>query len=219
MSEPLPDWQTRPRQHEDGLMPTVRALGHRYFVIGMKVALPLTAAALFLTVLVYSGVFDSRDKLSINFREVSSVNNDLRMVSPRVDGLDKSGRPYLMTADTAIQASDNPNLMNLDNVQADLKMSNQGDWVSLNAVSGLLNTETEFLQLHQKIDIYASSGYEFHGTSADVNLREGTLASSEPVHGHGPLGTLRADSMTANNKTGVIVFTGNVKMVINNGNR
>src|SRR3546814_553438 len=79
--------------------------GHRHsrFVSAMKIFLPLGAMALLVTVLFYSGIFDSRDRLDISFREITTLNNDLRMVSPRITGLDKSGLPYLLTADTATQ--------------------------------------------------------------------------------------------------------------------
>lgn len=187
---------------------------HSRFVSAMKIALPLGAVALTATVLIYSGIFDQRDRLDITFREIATLNNDLRMVSPRVTGLDSSGHPYLLTADTATQAKGQPSHIALDNVQADLKLSDDTDWVSLSSASGLLDTETEILDLHQKIDIYASTGYEFHGTSARIDFRGGTVASDEPVQGHGPLGTLRADRMTANNGERKMRFTGHVKVRI-----
>lgn len=187
---------------------------HSRFVSAMKIALPLGAVALMATVLFYSGIFDSRDRLDITFREIATLNNDLRMVSPRVTGLDKSGHPYLLTADTATQARGTPSHISLDNVQADLKLSDDTDWVSLSSASGLLDTETQVLDLHQKIDIYASTGYEFHGTSAKIDFRAGTVASDEAVQGHGPLGTLRADRMTADNGERRMLFTGHVKVRI-----
>lgn len=187
---------------------------HSKFVSLMKIALPLGAIALTVTVLVYSGVFDVRDRLDISFREIANLNNDLRMVSPRVAGLDKSGRPYLLTADTATQAAGKPSQITLDNVQADLKLPEGSDWVALNATSGLLDTETQVIDLHQKVDIYASTGYEFHGTSARIDFRQGKVASEEPVQGHGPLGTLRADRMTANNDDRTMRFSGHVKVRI-----
>lgn len=190
--------------------------GHRHsrFVSAMKIALPLGAIALLVTVLFYSGMFDSRDRLDISFREITTLNNDLRMVSPRITGLDKSGLPYLLTADTATQATSKPSHIVLDNVQADLKLAGDTDWVSLISTSGLLDTETDVLDLHQKIDIYMSSGYEFHGTAASVDFRNGKIVSDTPVEGHGPMGTLRADRMTANNGERKMRFIGHVKVRI-----
>lgn len=185
---------------------------HSSFVSIMKIALPLGALVLLGIVLFYSGVFDSRDRLDITFREIATLNNDLRMVSPRITGLDKSGQPYLLTADTATQGAAGTSLIELDNLQADLKMSDAGDWVSLAATTGLLDTETQTLDLNQKVDVYVSNGYEFHGTQGQINFRNGDFVSDAPVEGHGPAGTLRADKMTADNSTKTMIFTGRVKM-------
>jgi len=185
---------------------------HSRLVSIMKIALPLGAAVLLVVVLYYSGIFDKRDKLDITFREIASLNNDLRMVSPRINGLDASGRPYLLTADTATQSKTNPSQIALDNVQADLKLTDGDDWVSLSSTSGLLDTETEQIKLSPKIDVYASTGYEFHGVTGMVDFRKGTFSTDDPVEGHGPAGTLRADSMTADNNARKIIFVGHVKM-------
>lgn len=219
MSGPLNEDQDIPEEKAlagGGSAPVRGRSEHRHsrFVSMMKVVLPLGAMALLVIVLFYSGIFDSRDRLDISFREISTFNNDLRMVSPRITGLDKSGMPYLLTADTATQAKDQPSHVALDNVQADLKLSGDTDWVSLISTAGMLDTETEVLDLRQKIDIYTSSGYEFHATSARVDFRNGTVVSDTPVHGHGPMGTLRADRMTAHNGERKIRFNGHVKVLI-----
>lgn len=215
MSQPLdggPAGRNEPRRRPPA--PPPLPTHYSRFVSTMKIALPLGAIGLFATVLIYSGVFDARDRLDITFREVATLNNDLRMVSPRVTGLDKSGRPYVLTADTATQAADEPSHVTLDNLKADLKLDDDADWVTLSSTSGLLNTESQTLDLRQKIDIHASSGYEFHATSATIDFRQGTVASSDKVEGQGPLGTLRADGMTADNETRTLRFKGRVKVRI-----
>lgn len=215
MSQPLghdPDEKGAPNQ---SWSPSSAApVRYSRFVSAMKIALPATAIAILATVLIYSGVFDTRDKLDITFREIATLNNDLRMVSPRVTGLDSAGRPYALTADTATQMTGEPNHISLDNLQADLKLQDDADWVSLSSTVGLLDTGRQTLDLNQKIDIYASSGYELHGTSATVDFRKGTIESTSPVEGQGPLGTLRADSMTADNRSRNLTFTGRVKVRI-----
>lgn len=215
MDEPQNETSDAPEDFGNGPIEAaaIAAYGrHSHFVTIMKIALPLGAAALLMIVLFYSGIFDKRDKLDITFREIASLNNDLRMVSPRINGLDTSGRPYLLTADTATQSKTNPSQIALDNVQADLKLSDADDWVSLSSNSGRLDTETEQIKLSPKIDVYVSTGYEFHGGSGLVDFRKGTFSTDDPVEGHGPAGTLRADAMTADNETRKIIFVGHVKM-------
>jgi len=188
-----------------------RVVRHSNFVSAMKVALPLTAVALFAIVLFYSGIFADRDGLDISFREISGFNSDLRMVSPRITGLDKSGEPYLVTADTATQDKKEPSHVMLDNVEADLKLKGDDSWISLKSASGKLNTDAQHLTLQQNIDVYMSSGYEFHGREGTVDFKKGTFTSDTPVEGHGPAGTIRADSMSADNDGQKLIFKGRVK--------
>lgn len=193
-----------------------RPVESRYsrFVSLMKIVLPLGAIVLLTVVLVYSGVFDSDDKLDITFREIDTQPSDLRMVSPRVAGVTGDGKPYVFTADNATQDPSRPNFVALENIQGDIKLNEEQDWMSLTAVGGLYNSEAQTLDLTQQIDIFTTWGYEVHGEEATVDFDNGTLLSEKEVTGHGPLGTLRADSMRANHATQVLRFDGNVKMLI-----
>lgn len=184
------------------------------FVSLMKIALPLGAFLLLAIVLFYSGVFSGSDKLDTAFREIDRQPTDLRMVSPRVAGVTGEGAPYVVTADNATQDPSEPGFVTFDNIQADVKTQNEDEWLSLTASQGRYNSETQTLDLTQKIDIFTTWGYEMHGEEATVDFEQGTLKSETEVQGHGPLGTLRADRMSADHATQVLRFDGNVKMLI-----
>lgn len=189
---------------------------YRYsrFVAWMKIALPLAALSLLALVLFYSGLFDDRDQLAITFAEVNNVGDDLRMVSPRISGLDARGRPYEITADTATQAPNDPNHIALENIAGHLILDQGADRIFLTAVSGLLQPNIEKLTLHERIDVHSQGGYVFYGTSAEIDLADGTLQTTEPVHGEGPFGVLDAESMVTKEGGNLIRFTGNVKLII-----
>lgn len=180
----------------------------------MKIALPLGALILLGIMIGYSGLFEDREGLAITFAEVNAVEDDLRMVSPRITGVDANGRPYVMTAFTATQAAENPNLITLETIQADLTLDDAEDWISLSARSGLLQADVEMLDLFGQIDIFSTEGYEFHAERARLDFRNGTLVSDQPVSGQGPLGTLEANGMEATNNGDLLRFTGGVKVVI-----
>lgn len=184
------------------------------FVSFMKFLLPAAAVVLFISLFIYSGFFDRDDKLDITFRDIATQNDDLRMVSPRVSGLNKDGRPYELNADTATQNTTQPNLVRLENIDADLKTDDANGWLTLNAARGLLDTDRQTLKLDDKVDIFTTQGYEFHARKADVNFDKGTVESDDEVWGQGPLGTLRADSMYADNTSETVNFRGRVKATI-----
>lgn len=193
-----------------------RPVESRYsrFVSLMKIALPLGAIVLLGVVLLYSGVFESDDRLDVAFREIDTQPSDLRMVSPRVAGVTGDGKPYVFTADNATQDPARPNFIALENLQGDIKFNEEENWMSMTATGGLYNSEAQTLDLTQQIDIFTTWGYEVHGEEATVDFGHGTLTSEKEVTGHGPLGTLRADRMRADHATQVLRFDGNVKMLI-----
>lgn len=198
-----------------------RPVQSRYsrFVSAMKVALPLGAVVLFVVILFYSGAFDREDDLDIAFREIDRQPGDLRMVSPRVAGMTSDGNPYLVTADNATQDITRPNFVRFENIHADVKLNEEQDWMSLTARSGLYDSELQTLELEQQIDIFTTWGYEMHGQSATIDFERGELRSETGVQGHGPLGTLQADRMTADRASQVLRFDGNVRMLILPGQR
>ncbi|MDF1628136.1 MAG: LPS export ABC transporter periplasmic protein LptC [Parvibaculaceae bacterium] len=184
------------------------------FVTGMKIALPALAILLLLTVFISSGTFNARPEIAITFQEVGELNDDLRMVSPRITGVDRKGRPYVVTAETATQTVDNPNRIHLENINADLLLDAGGDWLSITSRFGTLETEGETLNLREQIDVYAAEGYEFHAQTAQMDLKNGGLVSHDPVHGQGPVGTIRANGVKAIENGEKITFTGGVRVVV-----
>src|SRR5690606_18659135 len=140
------------------------------FVSAMKIVLPLGAILLLGVILFYSGVFDRRDELDIAFREIDQQPSDLRMVSPRVAGITADGQPYLMTADNATQDLSRPNFVTFENIQADIKLNEDEEWMSLTARAGIYNSEEQTLDLQQQNDIFTTWGYEMHGESVRVDF-------------------------------------------------
>jgi len=184
------------------------------FVSAMKILLPALAAILVLTVFISTGTFNSRDELAITFQEVESLNDDLRMISPRITGVDRKGRPYVVTADTATQAVDEPNRVTMENIEADLMLDDGGDWLSISSRYGTLLSEEELLTLTEKVDVFSAAGYEFHAQIAAINLKDGSLNSDQPVYGQGPVGTINANGVEAANNGELIRFTGGVRVVV-----
>lgn len=187
---------------------------HSRFVAWMKIGLPVAAVLLLAGLLLSTGVFNRRDKLDVSFSEVATKNDDLRMVSPRVTGLNKDGQPYTLTADTATQDLKMPNHVVMENIAAEMKIDEANGWMKLQATSGLLDSEAQILSLRDNINLTTTLGYAFHATQADINFKAGTMSSPSAISGDGPLGAISADSMSANNAEQTLRFDGHVKLRI-----
>ena len=191
------------------------AQAERYsrFVRTLKVLLPLVAFAILAATMLFVLLYDADESLTVSFTSVEHVDNDLRMVNPRFSGVDNERRPFLVTAEAAIQDAADPRTVTLETIQADMTLGEEA-WVSVSAEQGVLNTEAETLVLEGAIDLYSDTGYEFHTDSAVVQFGERSVLSNSAVQAQGPLGTLRADSFMANDAGETLRFDGNVRMLI-----
>lgn len=179
----------------------------------MRIVLPLAALVLGAVVVVYAGLLDRAER-GPGVVVSETLGTDRRMVSPRLSGQDARGRPYFVTAQSATQVPGNDTQVTMTDIEADLLLEDGREWIALFATSGRVDSQSEELLLSGEISIYSDSGYEFHATEVQVTSAGDELKSSKPVSGHGPLGALTANSMTAREAGDFIRFDGNVRVII-----
>jgi lipopolysaccharide export system protein LptC len=188
-TKPALDWKVRNRATSSEVQRYSR------FVVIMKRALPMAAAALLAAVIAYSlqPRLQGGKKLALTFQRLRIVNNDLEMIKPRLTGVDGQGNPYVVTAEKAIQDLHNAKHARLQSVEADMTLKD-GKWLNLTATQGWLDTLKQKLWLRGAIDVFSDNGYEAHTTAADIDMLTGAVVGSHTVSGQGPLGTFRADN-------------------------
>jgi lipopolysaccharide export system protein LptC len=191
---------------------TVRnALRYSRFVALMRRALPAAAVMILGLVVAYALLPRNSDRVSLGYRSVGGVKDDLTMKKPRLSGVDAKGNPYLITADSAVQEGRNAHRAALTNVDADLQYG--GDkWASVNAGKGVVDLDAKHLRLSGGIALFTDAGYELHTASAFADLGRNTIRGDEKVKGQGPLGTLSADSFFVDRDSGHVTLRGNVHM-------
>jgi len=199
------DWTARARGT------ALDALRYSQFVALMKRALPLAAAVVLAAVLVYSFIPRQRDRVTMTFERRGVFENDLSMIKPRLTGADDDGNPFVITADIAIQDPKNIHRGRMKNIQADMTLTN-GRWLNATATEGTFDMEAGSLKLRKGIAIYTDDGYELHTMNADIDMKSGQFHGPGTVTGHGPAGTLRADSFEVDHKKQLMHLIGNVQM-------
>ena len=204
------DWTARTRDT------ALNALRYSRFVTVMKRALPIAAGALVAAVIAYSLVPRQSDKMSFVWGRLGKIGNDLAMIKPRLSGTDRRGHPFLITADTATQDGANVKRATLQNVEADLTLD-KGRWLNATAGTGFVDMDKNWLTLSNGIAIYSDDGYELHTARANVDLKQGVFKGPAEVTGHGPAGSLRADTFEVDRETSQLVLQGHVQMSINPG--
>lgn len=202
------DWTARTRDT------AFNALRYSRFVTVMKRALPITAGALITVVLIFSLLPRQSDKIQLAYERMGTIDNDLAMLKPRLTGSDANGNPFVITADAAIQDPHNVRRATLKKVIADITID-KNRWMNANATRGVVDMDKGYLTLTDGISIFSDDGYELHTARANVDLHKGTFKGPGEVTGHGPAGSLRADTFEVDRSTNQLVLLGHVRMTIN----
>jgi lipopolysaccharide export system protein LptC len=124
---------------------------------------------------------------------------------PRFDGYNDNDQPYVLTAATAQRRLDEPALVDLVNPR--LKDSASS---TVQARTGVWNTELEVLDLEGDVVMTDAGGYTFTSQKTRMYVRENRVEGQEPLNGFGPVGEVRADSYEVLDDGNRIILKGNV---------
>jgi lipopolysaccharide export system protein LptC len=183
------------------------------FVTVMKSALPIAALALGIAVLVYTIQPRDTNRMALTFERMGKVEDDLAMVSPRLTGIDDEGYPFVVTAATAVQESRGSDMVRLEDVIADVTLS-EGS-LHVEAARGVVDTRQHLLDVSGGITLTTDGGYDARTPSAKADLKTGTVRGENGIQATGAFGSISADRFTMNRATRQLRFTGNVRMVLN----
>ncbi|NWH08120.1 MAG: LPS export ABC transporter periplasmic protein LptC [Alphaproteobacteria bacterium] len=180
------------------------------FVQQLKVLLPAGALVIVLAVVTFSSINASRNDITFAFDEIEAQEDDLKMLNPKLNGVDKEGRPYTVTADYAQQIKGRADFVTLYNMQADVTLKD-GQWVSISAGRGELDSAKETLTLTGDINVFSDRGYEMRTSAALVDFGNGMISGDKPVEGQGPLGVIKGNGFTVDQEKELVTFTGGVE--------
>jgi lipopolysaccharide export system protein LptC len=136
-----------------------------------------------------------------------------QMINAHFTGTDSTGHPFTVTADTAAQQKQMPDLIDMSFPKADMTMKS-GAWVALSAQKGVYDRKTEKLSLSQNVTVFHDSGYEFQTSAMVVDLATSSAEGSAPVTGHGPGGNLSAAGFRIVDRGKSLFFTGKSRMAL-----
>ncbi|GLQ04993.1 LPS export ABC transporter periplasmic protein LptC [Sneathiella chinensis] len=190
-----------------------RAGQHTRFVAIMKFLLPVLALILVGLAFLIPSLEEEGNPISLEYSDTDWTDDKLTMNNPRFISSDSGAQQYVVTADSATQMDTNAREIGLVNIQADIFLAN-GDWLSLSAPNGTLDTETGILDLAGGIEIFSDTGNQIYAQTARVLMKDRIIKSPDGLQGHGPMGKIEADSLVANQLNGNIRFEGHVKMTL-----
>lgn len=188
-----------------------RAVRHSARVRLLRRVIPVAASLAVLGiagVVLYSPFAGSIPNVSVGPISVSGTK--VTMENPRLSGFKKGERGYEVTADSALQDVRKPALIELQAMKGRLATDEKGGLAYLEAKGGLFDSTKESLVLHENIRLWTDKGEEARLKSASVDLKTGSVKSSETVVVTVPNGSVTADSLDVVENGKVISFIGNV---------
>ncbi len=188
------------------------SLGRRSRVLWVLIwGCAVIVVVLVITFMFYAGLFESGGGTKVLKRgEISeSVNaGDLKFT-----GFDKKNQAYTITANSADQDDTHPNIIHLNQVKAEMKLSGSGDVINVTADRGTYDTETETVRLDDNIKLTSTGGFTAELSTAEVLLKKGRVHSEKPVVVHMSKGTIWSNAVDLWERGKRIVFKDRVRVV------
>lgn len=192
------------------------AAGRARLMRRLKLALPIGAVALVALFFFNTRTGGGDDAFLDDFADLDAGSQSLSTSKPQFMGIDASGNPYEITADTASRKPQSEEIVELKSPRAVTTGADVKSVVAANA--GVFHTDDKRLLLKDGVTFEHAAGldnYVLKTPAATVSIDDQTVVSDGGVDGDGPRGSkIAADRMNADNRQGSVVFEGNVRMRI-----
>ncbi len=187
--------------------------GYTKFVRAMRFILPLAAIALTTIIVLWDEMGAQVGKVDQQkfMPEVEEARGEL--LNPQFDSTDSEGRPYTVKAHRAVQDQGNPQIMNMEQPDAYIRLGDS-EHMSGKSQSGIYEQEAGKLLLNGAVILNHSSGYVLQSDELRVDLKTGQAFSDLPVHVEGEMGTIDASGLEADNNNGLVTFKGPATLIL-----
>lgn len=189
-----------------------RAKHHQRRVGWLKRALPAAAICI---VLAFGGLsaLSFNPFATLDIAGIGLENGKLVMREPKLEGVDRNDRPFTVQANSAQQDLDQPDLIELNAIAAELA-DDSGSQTQVEAKTGLYNSKSEQLVLSNGVNVRGANGLDIQLDNADINMKTGVMTSDDPVSVISRDGRVTADSVEVKDSGKRIIFKERVRMVI-----
>ena len=174
----------------------------------MKVLLPAVALAVTGLAIAWTELLPGTDRFRIGGGTLRGLHISGMVVSnPRYVGTDSRNRSYQISAESAQQPDPTGMLVHLTEPKADILVSDDG-WIALSARSGMFDTRYNRIRLSGEVTLLMHGGLQFMSESAEIDLHDGIVTGTRPVHGVGDAVSITAEGFRLDGQTRKVTFTG-----------
>jgi len=185
-------------------------------VAWMKIILPLAALALLSTLFLISRHVDPTKSIPIAEIDLAQRAQDQGVTNASFAGVTTGGDEVMVTALTARPTSEDPRLIEAEDVTAELRLIS-GGLVEVVSDRGNMHQTELTATLIDNVMVTTTTGYKIRTEQLNTRVDELFAESPGPITGTGPLGDLDAGRMILNSDPNSgnahLLFTDGVKLV------
>lgn len=171
-----------------------------------RVVLPLAMVGILATV----GSQVAWRSFTAGERRPAESKAQIRMITPRFYGQSSDGRPFIITARSAIRDEADLKRVFLDAPTLTLGVGSSTPTRST-ADRGVYREDTLKLHLLGNVRMDDGAGYRFASNEAMVDTRNGNTTGETSLQGEGPTGQVQSNAYSVYDKGDRIIFRGGVK--------
>lgn len=142
--------------------------------------------------------------------KVAVTNERLRVDHAMYRGKDNKGRPFSLTAGSAVQASASVPIVTMDRLMARLLLADGP--AELSAPAGRYDFDAENISVNGQVDFRAADGYRMLTEGVAIDLKAQQVVGSGGVSGAIPAGTFSADRLIANLGERTVTLDGHARL-------
>ncbi len=142
--------------------------------------------------------------------EVAVTDQRIKVDEAAYRGRDAQGRTFVVTAGSAVQASSDTPVVEMDDLVA--KMQLKEGPAQLSAEQGFYNFDIEQITVAGPVNFTAVDGYSMVTNNVRIDLDTRTAVGSGGVEGSVPTGTFRADRIIADLDERNVTLEGNARL-------
>ncbi|WP_131114581.1 LPS export ABC transporter periplasmic protein LptC [Lichenihabitans psoromatis] len=172
----------------------------------------LFGGALVVTLLVIVfAIFDPFHKIlpGLSVEKTSLDGTKVTMSRPKLAGYHNDGRPYVISASSAVQDIKVPNIFELRDMDAHLTMQDK-TLTHVTALTGIYDSTLDTMSLTSDVHITNDAGLEMKARDAHIEFKTGSVVTKNPVTVAMRGNTIDADSMQMVDGGKQVTFEGHV---------
>jgi len=182
------------------------------FVRISRLLFPLAALGIIAVVLSWPQMEDVAPPQIMSAEKAKSIGLN-ELINPRFESQDDASQPYVVTADSAVQSPQNPEVVMLTAPKADIALTD-GTKIGLLSENGTYRQAEEVLLLEGDVQMFHNEGYHVRTPRMTINIKGRQVWSDQNVEGEGPAGTIKASGFRAEAGGETLIFTGPATLVL-----